>query len=299
MRIFITGGTGFTGRPTVEELKKRGHELLVLSRKTRSEKGVKFITGDLSDIAKWKEQIKKFKPDAAVHLAWEGMHDFTYDLCVDNLHKGLSLFTMLAEIGSQKIVALGAGFELGGYVGKVKDDIAVAPTSAATSGLVGVKEAQHLLGSKLAQEKGMDFIWLRPFTLYGVGQRSASLVPSVIQMVAEKKPLILRAPLVQADWICVDDVACAIADAVEKGKGQVTYNVGSGTLTAVRDIAKIICEEMKADKAYMAAFARTAKGKPIPAPFADSTKVKKELCWRPKTDLRAGLRAVIKSLKVK
>ncbi len=295
MRIFVTGGTGFIGKPAVEELKKRGHELLVLSRTPHAISGVRFVRGDLSNSAKWRGQLKKFKPEAAVHLAWEGMHDFAYQLCVDNLYQGLSLFSVLAEIGCSKIVALGTGFELGGQVGKVGEEIGVIPTSLATSGLVAVKQAQHLLGAKLANEKGTDFIWLRPFTLYGIGQRPASLIPSIIRSITEKKPLVLRAPLVQADWVYVDDVAAAIADAVEKGKGQVTYNVGSGKLTAVRDIAKIICEEMGVDKAYWNAFARTAKGKPLPAPYAELRNTRKGITWRPKTTIRAGLRRIVRA----
>jgi nucleoside-diphosphate-sugar epimerase len=293
MRIFITGGTGFIGRYTLKELKKRGHHLLVLSHKTYSEHAVDFIKGDFSDIPKWKERLKKFKPEAAVHLVWEGIPDFSYAQSVKNLEGGLALFAAFVEAGCKKIVAIGAGFECGNHVGKVSEKINVTPTTSITA----AKYALYLMGEELAKEKGMDFIWLRPFNPYGHGQRFGSLMPQIMRCVEKKIPLTLKNPLAQGDFIYVADVARAITDAVLRGKGRAIYNIGSGRLTPVRDIAIMICEKMGASKTYCNNFARTAKGKLLNAPYADLKNIQKGIRWRPTTDIQTGIQKIIKDYR--
>jgi UDP-glucose 4-epimerase len=293
MRIFLTGGSGFIGRYTLEELKKRGHRLLVLSRKTHREHGADFIKGDLSDIEKWKGRLKKFKPEAAVHLAWEGIPDFSYARSVKNLEGGLALFSALAEVGCKKIVVPGTGFECGSRVGKIPDIISVAPYNSFTA----AKHSLHIMGEEVAKEGRMDFIWFRPYNPYGHGQRAGSIIPYIIRCVADKTPLTLRNPLAQGDFIYITDVARAIAAAVMRGKGRVTYNTGSGYLTPVRDIAKMICKEMGASRAYCNDFARTAKGKLFPAAYADLAKAKKELGWRPTTGMKEGIKKTVAEFK--
>lgn len=286
----MTGGTGFIGRYTIQELQKRGHRLLALSRKTHQERGADFIKGDLSDISRWKLRLKKFKPEVAVHLAWEGIPDFSYEQCVKNLENGLALFGILAEVGCKKIIAPGTGFEYDNQKGKVSEDLEVVVARTFTA----AKHSLHILGNELAKEKGIDFIWLRPFNPYGHGQRAGSLIPYIMQCVAEKTPLHLKNPLATGDFIYVTDVARAIADAVARGKGRVTYNVGSGYLTPARDIAKMICEEMGASREYISDFLATAKGRLVTAQYADLANIWKGIGWRPAVGMKKGIQKTIR-----
>ncbi len=290
MRVFITGGTGFIGSYTLKELKKKRHHLLVLSRKTHRERGVDFIKGDLSDVAKWKWRLKKFKPVAAVHLAWEGIPDFSYVQSARNLGGGLAVFAALAETGCKKIVAAGTGFDCGNRVGKIPDEINVAPTNA----FVAAKHSLHLMGEELAREKGIDFIWLRPFNPYGHGQRAGSLIPYIMRTVLGNIPLRLKYPLAQGDFVYITDVARAIASAVSRGKGRATYNLGSGYLTPVRDIAQMICKEMGVSGEYHEAFFRTSRGELENAAYAELKNIRRDLGWRPLVGIKTGIRKTIR-----
>jgi len=289
----VTGGMGFIGRYTIEELRRRGHRPLALSRMNQQEHGVDFIKGNLSNIAKWKGRLKKFKPEAAVHLAWEGIPDFSYANCTKNLEGGLALFSALAEAGCKKIVAAGSVFEYGSRVGRVREEMQITPVSAFTA----AKHALHLMGEELAKEKGMDFIWLRLFNPYGGGQRAGSLIPYILRCITEGTPLTLKYPLAQGDFIYAGDVARAIADAVARGNGYATYNVGSGHLTPVRDIAKMICEGMGTSKKYYEDFARTARGKLLGAPYAEIKNVRKGIGWRPTVDIKTGIKKTVVEFK--
>jgi len=289
MRIFITGGTGFIGRYTVAELIKKNHRILVLSPDTVRGGGADVLRGNLSDVGRWKARLKTFKPEAAVHLAWEGIPDFSYEQSVKNLKYGLALFAALAEAGSKRIVVAGTGFECGSRVGEIDDNIAILPATPFTA----AKHSLHLMGEELAKEKGMDFIWLRPYNPYGDGQRAGSLIPYIVRSVAQKTVLTLRQPLAQGDFVYVTDVARAFAAAAIHGKGRATYNVGSGYLTPVRDIARLIGEEMGVGKAYYEAFSHTARGKLMNAAYAGLKNIRRDIGWRPLVGIKKGIQKTI------
>src|SRR3954453_7381600 len=48
MRVLVVGGTGTAGRPTVEELARRGHQVRVLSRSGRGVAGADGVRGDVA-----------------------------------------------------------------------------------------------------------------------------------------------------------------------------------------------------------------------------------------------------------
>jgi dTDP-glucose 4,6-dehydratase len=95
--------------------------------------------------------------------------------------------------------------------------------------------------------------------------------------------------------VFITDVAKAIADSVSRGKGNRTYNIGSGYLTPVRDIAKMICREMNVPESYVKDFEKTARGKLLPGPYADLKNIKKETGWKPTTDIKTGIKKTVQA----
>ncbi len=71
MRVFMTGGTGFVGRKIIGTLKKRGHEITVLTRRmsagTSGNEGVSFIEGNPMEQGDWQEEVAGH--DAVINLA--------------------------------------------------------------------------------------------------------------------------------------------------------------------------------------------------------------------------------------
>lgn len=72
MKVFVTGGTGFTGGHLVQRLVNDGHEVSALARKTSNTEllkqlGVEIITGDVTDKDLLKKAINGF--DMVYHLA--------------------------------------------------------------------------------------------------------------------------------------------------------------------------------------------------------------------------------------
>ncbi|HEX2695413.1 MAG TPA: TIGR01777 family oxidoreductase [Acidobacteriota bacterium] len=71
MRIFVTGGTGFIGSRLIDRLAHDGHEILVLSRSSRSSpdlaRNIAYVRGDPTRPGPWQEEVRTC--GAAVNLA--------------------------------------------------------------------------------------------------------------------------------------------------------------------------------------------------------------------------------------
>lgn len=284
MKIFITGGTGFIGRYVVSELKKQGHDLLVLSRGSNNTEGIAFIKGDLSNIDRWIKKIRLFGPEAAIHLAWEGIPDFSAVMSKRNLDMSLNLIEVLGDVGCKKIVIIGTCFEYGNATGKLSERLLIEPINAFTASKLSLR----MMGNYIAKGKGMEFVWVRPFYIYGGGQREASLIPYILHCAREGVIPTLKTPLAQNDFIYVQDVAMGIILALKKGKDGQIYNLGSGKLVSLKKITHIIYSEL-AKKKQVDDLAKLFRGRFAGGFYADIVKAKKDLKWRPVVSLEEGI----------
>jgi len=258
MKIFITGGTGFIGKHVVEKLREdKNNELFLLSK-------------NLADIASWKKEVEDFRPDAAIHLAWEGLPDYSAKTSIKNLNYGLNLMNLLAEIGCKTVLMAGTCWEL-----------LPQPLNA----FQAAKNALCRLGQEIAKENNTNFIWARFFYVYGPGQREDSLIPSLVKCRKIGNKPEIKTPKTKNDFIYVEDVAQALSMIIKKSKKSAVYDIGSGELTGVQDVVKIIFPDFKIKR---------AKNIFIKGLRADISKIKKEIGWQPKTGIEDGIKKMIK-----
>lgn len=294
MRIFITGGTGFLGKPLVKELLAGKHELLILKRKDEktpkefSNARIKFIAGDLENIHKLLPKIKKFKPDVGIHLAWEGIPNADLELNLKNLNGGLSCLQTLAKADVKKVFVAGSCHEYGEPGKEVNETSPLNPFNA----LYAAKAALYFLGSKIAESNNMQLIWGRIGFVYGQGQRKASLIPYLLNSIQKNEKPILRNPKGGNDFIYVDDVANAIAMLIKKnnlGRNEI-FNIGFGKLTGVMQIVKIIYRQAKLPVPKHLKDVKRPEGF-----WMDISKIKREIGWRPKISIEAGIKKIMKN----
>lgn len=290
MKIFITGGTGFIGKPLVKNLKRKGHNLLVLSRQAqKSSANIKFIKGDLNG-SSWQKEVKRFKPDVAVHLAWEGLPDYSAEMSTKNLFNGLKLYKFLAGIGCKFIFTAGscAEYGLGQQSGKLSEG---SPLKAKDAFSVA-KNTLNFLGQEISKERGIKFVWGRIFFCYGPGQREASLIPLLINYAKGGKKPEIDDHDKKIDFIYVEDVAEAIVRILEKAKKSSVYNIGAGKPTSLSKIVKITGKLLGKEKEFEKLISHKSKAKWSDF-YADISKIRKEIGWKPKTDIYDGIRNTI------
>ena len=93
---------------------------------------------------------------------------------------------------------------------------------------------------------GVKIAIIRPFNLYGVGQKGKLLIPEIFAQLKEGKTQIqLKAASPRRDYINVVDLARAIKLCAEKECPIGPYNVCSGESVSVREITEIINRNLK------------------------------------------------------
>lgn len=296
MKVFITGGTGFLGKYVVKELRARGHRVMILSRngdKGRHEKGAEFLKGSMSDVRKWEKKLKAFKPDAAIHLAWEGLPSQDFDVSMGNLIGGLNCIRALGTAGCKTIVIAGSDQEYGHTGKKAKETDLTKPYNL----LFSTKVALYWLGSKIAEQAGMNLVWARMFFIYGAGQRSGALIPYLVNSLRVGGKPEIRNPYGANDFVYIEDVARALvmlATRKPKSKNEI-YNVGSGKLTPTATIINNVYAFFKQPKPV---FPKQDPKRPAmwKGCYADISKIKKDYGWKPKMSLENGIKKMVGEL---
>ena len=292
MRIFVTGGTGFIGKAVVKLLVKQEHEVLILTRRHQnaaegSTKGISYDFKDLRDTEGVGATIEKFRPQALVHLAWEGLPDYSLEMSGRNLQYGMDLFSLAAGAGCSCILSTGSCWEYTGRNGKLTEEDALESKTM----FPAVKNALKFVGEAIAREKGISFYWLRLFYVYGPGQRKASLIPHIIQSVKKGRMPEIQTPGNRNDFIFVEDVARAIVRVLESLPENSVYNIGSGHSTAVRDVVRITCAVM--NRAFDKKVFENLQQDAVHNFCADISSIENHTGWRPQYDIESGIRATV------
>jgi nucleoside-diphosphate-sugar epimerase len=285
VRILVTGGTGIVGRATVPVLRARGHDVTVLTRDASHAAGPGFALGDLADEAGVAAVLARVQPESVVHLAWEGLPDYSLVQTLKNVDLSLALFRQAGDAGCRSIVATGSCWEYAARQGQINEDGLLS----AAQPFHGAKNALRFLGEAIAQARQFRFYWLRLFFVYGPGQRPQSLVPQVVEAARTGCDLDLRAPFNRHDFVFVTDVARAIADVVEQRPPGTVYNVGSGRATAVADVVASVRRLLGEPNAPS-----TPAGVPTQDFWADISRIQRDMGWQPAFDLDAGLRETLR-----
>ena len=287
MRIFVTGGTGFIGSHVVRELLGEGNALLLLSRQPESAlskmPNVDVVQGDLSDAANWENKVNRFKPQVAIHMAWESLPDYDARTSIGNLNYGLNLITLLSELGCESVICTGSCWEYGQQAGKLREDIALKPFNAFTA----AKNALHWVGREIAREHDMRFIWTRIFYVYGPGQRGTSLISYIIDCVRKGENPEIKTPWAKNDFVYVEDVARAISAIVRKSQKDGVYNIGSGSSTSVQKVVEIVCNKFNSPE--KCGKLTKATDSPVVDFWADISRIRSDIGWRPQIGINEGI----------
>jgi GDP-4-dehydro-6-deoxy-D-mannose reductase len=252
-KALVIGASGFVGAHLLEQLTATG-KYVVHATKTKDEsmryQGAEAYDLDMLDAEAVKALLRKVRPDHIFHLAaqssvarsWTDPAQ-TYDV---NVKGGVHLLEAVrALLYAPRLLLIGSGEEYG-YIGAdegpVGEDHVVRPTNP----YAATKASQNMLGRIYAEAYRMDVLMVRAFNHFGPGQSTVFVVSDLCKQVAEiekgLRPPVLKVGNLSArrDFTDVRDVVRAYVLLMEAGKPGETYNVGSGTAIAVKDLLDII-----------------------------------------------------------
>lgn len=288
-KVLITGGTGFIGQNVVEVLIERGYEVhsLVFPPFAPERQGLVQYEMNLMDSVAVDKFLSENNFESIIHLAWYvGPKCHTSNVNLDWTISTLNLLKSFHKYGGKKFVGAGTISEYNYKYGYFVED--VTPTDAKAL-YAKAKNAIFNIAESFCEQNEIDFKWPRIFNLYGPNEKSARLMPSVINSCLNGEDVKVSDCLKFQDYLHVEDTARGIVDVFESDI-QGAVNISSGKPVQLRYIVEKIVE--------MTSFKGQILWGAIPAAFGDDVVVGsndklKSIGWAPQYTLEEGLSKTI------
>ena len=241
MRIIITGGTGFIGKNLLKKISSKTNKICLVSRnKQQNKNNITYIKSNLKLSKKNFDLLKKFQPNLLIHLAWEGIPDYSEKNSKKNYDDQVIFFNQIKKLKTIKhIIATGSCAEYNLVNGKLDEKQKGKNYSYLSK--YKSKLYEHI---KKNISKELTFTWLRLFYVFGFLQRQDALIPFMIKKIKKNQTIKLKRPYDERDFINVCDVCNSIVLFMNNKKAGI-YNVGSGVAYSPLNIAKIISGLLK------------------------------------------------------
>lgn len=286
MKILLTGANGFIGQALLPELVTRGHEIVLLSRKslTPLPETVSEIVAATSD---WPKAVSGKPFDVCIHLAWIATPGI-YLESPDNemlAEVTIALAESLFQSGLPHLIALGTCIE---YAPGPVAPCAEARTPVAPPSTYGQAKDRARSGvAAAATRHGSGYTWARLFYPYGAGEHPNRIPSSFLRTLRQNQPLSLKTSDSIKDWIEIRDVVSAIVHLAETEQPQSEINLGTGIGTRIGDLAKLAARITGSDPALVRS-AENPASDPYAYHVADITKLT-STGWAPKISLETGM----------
>jgi nucleoside-diphosphate-sugar epimerase len=231
--------------------------------------------------------MSSFAPDTFLHMAWEGLPDYSPAVSCRNLELGFHFLSLALSAGARRLVGVGTCLEYGTCLGPQAE--VDAPLELPET-FPQAKIATHALLRSASQQAGLEYRWARPFYIYGPGQREGSLMPSALRAARAGTHMQMRDQGVALDFVHVDDVARGIATLTTDAGPSGAFNLGSGIAYSTQWVADTVFAEASGGSRPdgQDVGARTDAGW-----WADIALMESSYGWRPSTDIRGGIRELV------
>jgi dTDP-6-deoxy-L-talose 4-dehydrogenase (NAD+) len=173
--------------------------------------------------------------------------------------------------------------------GRASGAVAEARAPANTGVFAATKTALLTVLDSVARCSMFEYRWARIFFVYGPGQRSSSLVPSLRAFCKAGRKADTRTPGALQDFVHVEDVAAALVALAETTAPSGVFNVGSGRPTSVAHVANITSEHYGMPPPYE----RVPDGEGF---WADTRKIYASTGWRANIGIDEGISRTLAAL---
>jgi nucleoside-diphosphate-sugar epimerase len=297
MRCLVTGATGFFGSHLTRLLVRRGYEVAILMRAESDPwriadllPDVSVIPGDLSDLRPIAQPIVDWRPDAVLHLAWQGVQSrFRNDAVQsDNIRAAAQLLSIAHEAGCRTWIGFGSQAEYGPKQAAIRESDPPAPTSLYGMAKLATMEMTRSVSALFS----MRWIWFRIFSLYGPADEPSWMLPSLIQQLLRREVPSLTAGTQLWDYLYVEEAAEAVARVLETSTAEGLFNLGSGQARPLRQIVEEVRDVI--DPSLSLKFGEVPfRSDQVMHLEADVTRLQETIGWHPGADFSAGLRQTV------
>ena len=241
MKILITGANGYMGQGIVSEFVKRGEDIVASDISTVDIKeDICKISGNIFELEDPYTYLDE--PDILVHLAWRDGFKHNADSHMIDLPKHYLFLKKMMDSGVKKVCVMGSMPEVGFYEGSINENTPCNPMS-----LYGIaKNALRNAVSLYAEERKIDFIWLRGYYIVGHAEYGSSIFSKIVQAVREgKKEFPFTTGQNQYDFLKYEDFCKQVVSAVLQDDIKGIINCCSGYPQKLADAVEDFIKEKK------------------------------------------------------
>jgi nucleoside-diphosphate-sugar epimerase len=139
----------------------------------------------------------------------------------------------------------------------------------------------------VADTAGVRVVILRPFNVYGPGQRDGFLIPRILRQVQAGAAIRVNDLEPRRDFVHVPDLTRAILRTMEFPGDFAVFNIGSGASHSVADLIHLVQSEWRTNLPVISEGVR--RPGEIMDTVADISMARRQLGWRPEISLQQGL----------
>ena len=290
MTVLLTGATGFIGRHVLALLAE-DHDIVVIARRAPDDALAGHATWILQDLAAGLDVTRlPARVDAVVHLAQsERFRDFpagAVDVVAVNVAAAAALADYAQAAGARRFVLCSSGGVYGFRHGPAHEDDPPAPASFYQAS----KHAAEVLLAPYAAL--LQTVVLRPFFVYGAGQRRMLVAGLAERVLAGETVTIDGDPGLRVNPIHVSDAARAIVAAIAADAPGAVVNVaGAETVTLTQ-----LVTALGTAAGVKPRIVHAGEGPPADL-LGDNARMRERLGVTPRVTLRDGLEGVVAELR--
>ena len=307
IKIIVTGGLGFIGSNLIELLLKKNFQVVNLDKATYSSnyynvkdfeksKNYKFIKLDIAN-KRINKIFKNFKPSGIFNLAAETHVDRSIDnpnsfiqSNIVGVYNLLECFKNFSKKNRSRLIHISTDEVYGDILsGRTNENYPYNPSSPYAAS----KAASDHLVSSYIRTYNLPAIVTNCSNNYGPKQHPEKLIPKLIYNIMSNRPLPIYGKGTNSrEWIYVKDHCEALIKVFRKGKLGEFYNIGSNknlnNLQVTNKLLKKSKKIIQLGKKVKINFIKDRPGHDLRYAL-NSSKIKKELKWRPKINFSKGI----------
>ena len=301
--VLFTGGGGFIAGHVLPLLLEEGYKVRIMDNMTRANReriNAYAAQGDIELIEKdvrYGGSVREAMRGCThvIHFATVSINKSVADPheSIDiNMTGNHNVFAAAADEGVQRLV-FASSASVYGDPDKLPmhEDDTLHPL---TPYCISKRAGEDLLGF-YQRHKGLSWIALRFFNVYGPGQKVEAYYTSVInhfveRLVKGEPPIIDGKGEQSMDFIHTSDIARAVMASLTSEKANVPINIGTGVDTSIAALAKILIDAVGAD--VQPQF--NPRDVLVSRRAADISRAKEILGWTPEITVEEGMADLVK-----
>lgn len=302
--VLFTGGAGFVASHVLPLLLERDYRVRVFDNMTRGDRD---RMADLVATGRVELVEQDVRYGGAVRAAMRGCSHVIHFAAVSinksmadphesvdiNMVGNHNVFAAAADEGVRRLVFASSASVYGEPKRlPMHEDDELRPL---TPYCIGKRAGEDLLGF-YQRQRGLSWIALRFFNVYGPGQRVEAYYTSVINHFVERlrrgdPPVIDGRGEQSMDFVHTSDLARSVVAALESEKDNLPINIGTGVATSIAELASILIDAVGSCVSPVFSDRDVLVSKRA----ADINRAKEILGWTPMVAVEDGMAALINS----